>query len=142
MMWPDIPNFWCPADASFSSFFLLGYAGLRACAGVPPQHILTGDAAMPFERLDDHERRLANVEGKLNTIEARMVEMHAENRVRADEREQRHRADAASTREAIERVGKRLDGALSWRSVVGWAVVTASSAGVATAAAHLTAFHP
>lgn len=104
---------------------------------------------MPFERLDDHERRLIaleqsdlRMEAKLTDIQTRMAEMHSENRSVSDEREKRTREDSRETRAAVERIARRIDTIVSWRSVIGWAVVTASSAGVATAIAHMPAFHP
>jgi|GEM_PF-6575357 len=107
-----------------------------------------GDAVIPLtvnQRLDDHERRLVDVEARSVRIEQgqtamseKISELHGENRARAEHSEKAMERGFEMLKSEVSRINSKL----TLRASVGWAVVTASSAGVATLLTHLTAGHP
>ncbi|GBR56541.1 hypothetical protein [Gluconobacter sphaericus] len=94
----------------------------------------TGDIADLKSSLDQTQKTLAAMSEK-------QAEFHGENRARSEHQERTSREAAEKTQSAVKSLADQVARLGSVRGWVGWAVVTATSAGVATVISHL-AIHP
>ncbi|CAI9119529.1 hypothetical protein [Brytella acorum] len=83
----------------------------------------------------------ALLQSSVTAMSAKQAEFHGENRARADTQERLSREEALKTQGAIQSLSEQIKRLGSVRGWVGWAIVTATSAGVATIMSHL-AVHP
>ena len=84
---------------------------------------------------------LAQTQTTLAAMSAKQAEFHGENRARADSQEKLSRTEAEKTQGAIQSLSDQIARLGSVRGWIGWSIVTATSAGVATVMSHL-AVHP
>jgi len=90
------------------------------------------------DRIDDHDAQIAELRDRMNSIDIsvsgitlKMTDMHAENRIRSEHLERMFVDGLNKLTAAVQRLG-------SVRGWIGWAIVTASSAGVAAVIAHFS----
>lgn len=102
-----------------------------------------GPASDDSARLDDCERRITVLETghvtldrKVTDLASKMAEYNGENRSRAEAQERTAAKGFESIMKKIDQISSQVKNLGSVRGWVGWAIVTATSAGVASIVSH------